>query len=213
MLILRYIYVLAVYPLVDEGPDFWRTIRPIVQPLAHNILTVYNHQPGQSRFCVSNYNSCFLRAARLSASTKIIIDAMTSGSLLPNHTQIETINYRYSEHNAGRASATIATFIGLVDSLEASVLLSHDLAVYVVNAVPPIQTYFNPSFKLWRLNHNGYVVFMAGLDKAVMVEVADITRKTAPVAGNRDDNDNNNDREASASSSRGMDKGKQVARP
>lgn len=153
-------------------------MRSIAEPIAHEILTKYGHLPELSRFSMLNHNSCFVRAARLSAATKTIVNAMISGVILPNHIIIQYSVENYCTHNSGPASSSISSFINLVDALEAPLLESQGLSSHVLNTLPALQTYPNPGFKVWRLNESGHIIFIKNLESVAAKEAQVIISKT-----------------------------------
>ncbi|KAF7839750.1 hypothetical protein G2W53_008232 [Senna tora] len=167
----------AGYPCSDNEPSLWNIVHPLAEPMAHEILLLFGHRPGLSRFYVSNHNSSYTRANRLSTTTRTIMEAFVSGSLTLS---CITIQDSYNEPPCIPARASITVFTCLVDALEASTLVSHGF-----KSIPLLDScnnacYPSPGFRVWRLNDVGV------LSKAVEESSSD-EEKGEEVTSNVDD--------------------------
>ncbi|KAF7839672.1 hypothetical protein G2W53_008154 [Senna tora] len=165
----------AGYPCSDNEPSLWNIVRPLAEPMAHDVLALFGHRPELSRFYVSNHNSSYTRAIRLSATTRTIMEAFISGSLTLS---CITIQDSYNEPPCIPARASITVFTCLVDALEASTLVSHGF-----KSIPLLDScnnacYPSPGFRVWRLNDVGVINFVRGLDAAVKNEEECVLSKT-----------------------------------
>ncbi|KAF7839658.1 uncharacterized protein G2W53_008140 [Senna tora] len=165
----------AGYPCSDNEPSLWNIVRPLAEPMAHDVLALFGHRPGLSRFYVSNHNSSYTRAIRLSATTRTIMEAFVLGSLTLS---CITIQDSYNEPPCIPARASITLFTCLVDALEASTLVSHGF-----KSIPPLDScnnacYPSPGFRVRRLNDVGVINFVRGLDAAVKNEEECVLSKT-----------------------------------
>ncbi|KAF7839731.1 hypothetical protein G2W53_008213 [Senna tora] len=165
----------AGYPCSDNELSLWNIVRPLAEPMAHEILLLFGHRPGLSRFYVSNHNSSYTRAIRLSATTRTIMEAFVSGSLTLS---CITIQDSYNEPPCIPARASIIVFTCLVDALEASTLVSHGFKT--IPLLHSCNNTFYPSigFRVWRLNDVGVINFVRGLDAAVKNEEECVLSKT-----------------------------------
>lgn len=170
------------YPWEDNDPYLWRILQSIGMPIAHEVLNLHGQVLGLFNFIVPNHNSCFLRA-RLSAATKIVVNAIFLGALLPNNITIQYTTYYCYTHSVSPTSSSISAFTNLVDVLEASFLELQGLASHVIKASPPLQTYPNLGFKVWRLNENGHINFMKILEYVAAQEIQFIIAKGSSLFG------------------------------
>ncbi|KAF7839802.1 uncharacterized protein G2W53_008284 [Senna tora] len=165
----------ASYPCSDNEPSLWNIVRPLAEPMAHEILLLFGHRPGLSRFYVSNHNSSYTRAIRLSATTRTIMEAFVSGSLTLS---CITIQDSYNEPPCIPAHASITVFTCLVDALEASTLVSHGFKTIPLLDSCNNACYPSPGFRVWRLNDVGVINFLRGLDATVKNEEECVLSKT-----------------------------------
>ncbi|KAF7839793.1 hypothetical protein G2W53_008275 [Senna tora] len=165
----------AGYPCSDNEPSLWNIVRPLAEPMAHEILLLFGHRPGLSRFYVSNHNSSYTRAIRLSATTRTIMEAFVSGSLTLS---CITIQDSYNEPPCIPAHASITVFTCLVDALEASTLVSHGFKTIPLLDSCNNACYPSPGFRVWRLNDVGVINFLSGLDATVKNEEECVLSKT-----------------------------------
>ncbi|KAF7839653.1 uncharacterized protein G2W53_008135 [Senna tora] len=89
-----------------------------------------------------------------------------------------TIQDSYNEPPCIPARASITVFMCLVDTLEASTLVSHGF-----KSIPLLDScnnacYPSPGFRVWRLNDVGVINFVRGLDVAVKNEEECVLSKT-----------------------------------
>ncbi|KAF7839652.1 uncharacterized protein G2W53_008134 [Senna tora] len=136
------------------------------------------HQPGRSRFSLLCHNSCSTRATRLSAATKIITKAITSGTLLPAHISIKGggTNDDDESQNPYSASPSIEVFTCLVDALEISWLMSGGMLPSTrTHHMQRLRSTHDPPAcnKIWKLNEIGLEAFLKGLDSTSEREADD----------------------------------------
>ncbi|KAF7839659.1 uncharacterized protein G2W53_008141 [Senna tora] len=133
----------------EENPLFWSVAQPLAESKAHDMLLRLGHQPGRSCFSLLCHNSCSTRATRLSAATKIITKAITSGTLLPAHISIKGGGTNDDDESQNPYSASPS-----IERLRST----HD---------PPACN------KIWKLNKIGLEAFLKGLDSISEREVDD----------------------------------------
>ncbi|KAF7839745.1 hypothetical protein G2W53_008227 [Senna tora] len=150
-------------------------VRPLAEPMAPEILLLFGHRPGLSRFYVSNHNSSYTRAIRLSATTRTMMEAFVSGSLTLS---CITIQDSHNEPPCIPARASITVFTCLVDALEASTLVSHGFKKIPLLDSRNNACYPSLGFRVWRLNNVGVINFVRGLDATVKNEEECVLSKT-----------------------------------
>ncbi|KAF7839996.1 uncharacterized protein G2W53_008478 [Senna tora] len=162
----------------EDNPLFWSVAQPLAESKAHDMLLQLGHQPGRSRFSLLCHNSCSTRATRLSATTKIVTKAITSGTLLPAHISIKGggTNDDDESQNPYSASPSIEVFTCLVDALEISWLVSGGMLPSTrTHHMQRLRSTHDPPAcnKIWKLNEIGLEAFLKGLDSTSEREADD----------------------------------------
>ena len=140
------------------------------------MLKMLGQLAGKSRFSVSNHNTSYLRAIRMSATTKLVVDTMVkTGTLLDSHIVLSGINPsphlpdNPMSHHMAYASAS--AFTSIVDTLEYDDVVSGGNAGLIRGCEPPLRsTNTNIGFKVWKFNEQGVVAFMRNLGPVVEQE-------------------------------------------
>ncbi|KAF7839737.1 uncharacterized protein G2W53_008219 [Senna tora] len=162
----------------EENPLFWSVAQPLAESKAHDMLLRLGHQPGRSSFSLLCHNSCSIRATRLSAATKIVTKAITSGTLLPAYISIKGggTNDDDESQNPYSASPSIEVFTCLVDALEISWLMSGGMLPSTrTHHMQRLRSTHDPPAcnKIWKLNELGLEAFLKGLDSTSEREADD----------------------------------------
>lgn len=164
------------YSLTDTDGLLWYKLRRRVEPMAREILSKLGQLPGKSRFSIRKFNSSYLRAIRMSATTKVIEDGMiNSGTLTDSHFVVAGINPPHQPNDIisqNTAFASVSVFTCVVDSLEAEELTKGGLSYMVHIVEPPLPDGLPKlqGFKVWKLNEKGLADFIDNLGPAVEEE-------------------------------------------
>ncbi|KAJ1391850.1 hypothetical protein SESBI_36283 [Sesbania bispinosa] len=105
------------YPVMGKEPNKWNRLRPQIEPMADEAFKKLGHFPGISQFRILDLNSCFMRAIRMSTTTKLIIESMSNGTLNSSQFKITGVNPRNQAYRS-RAYASVSSFSWLVDAIE-----------------------------------------------------------------------------------------------
>ncbi|KAH7565794.1 hypothetical protein ACOSP7_021840 [Xanthoceras sorbifolium] len=70
-------------------PKFWKNLLPSIEAIVHNKLSQFGHYLGKSPSDVENQDSGRVRVFQTSSSTKLVREAILSGSLKSNHIEIQ----------------------------------------------------------------------------------------------------------------------------
>ncbi|KAH1196506.1 hypothetical protein GmHk_18G050511 [Glycine max] len=153
-----------------DEPEMLEVLRPDFEPIAHETLLELGNIPGISRFCMEEQNSSFLRACRMSAMTKMIMESMRVKTMTSSLVEIKGTNP--PEAHQGRAYAVMSTYTRLVDSAEYASLVSCGLVEELENVVSPLRFgSVDVGYQVWNLNHLGLLSFMSLLGPHVEEEV------------------------------------------
>ncbi|KAF7839794.1 uncharacterized protein G2W53_008276 [Senna tora] len=166
----------------EENPLFWSVAQPLAESMAHDMLLWLGHQPGRSHFSLLCHNNCSTRATRLSAATKIVTKAITSGTLLPAHISIQGGGTNDDEsQNPYSASPSIEVFTCLVDALEISWLMSGGMLPSIRTHMQRLRSTHPPACnKIWKLNEIGLEAFLKGLDSTSEHEADEVVLLPVP---------------------------------
>ncbi|KAJ1400305.1 hypothetical protein SESBI_29689 [Sesbania bispinosa] len=160
-----FLEALVGYPMLDNEPNMWNRLRPQIESMAHEAIKKLGHFPGISRFHIPNLNSCLVRANRMSVTTKLIIESLSTGTL--KSTQFKIIG---SCKNKGvyqnKAYPSVNLFSRLVDAVEHAWVLSSGLGHMLRDDVEPLSE-CNHKFKVWCLNEEGIVDFLHRLEYVI----------------------------------------------
>lgn len=159
------------------------TLRPFVEPIAHEALQEVGNIPGISRFCKQEHNSSFLRACRMSVITKTIMESMRVKNMTGNLVDIKKRNTSDSEPDSeldseatSRAYAVASTFTRVVDAAEYAWLVSVGLGEKLEKVESPLRFgSFDTGLKVWNLNEIGLLSFMLLFESDVKDEVQYLT--------------------------------------
>ncbi|KAJ1391851.1 hypothetical protein SESBI_36284 [Sesbania bispinosa] len=153
------------YPVKDDEPKMWNMLRPQIEPVAHEALKKLGQLPGISRFHIPNKNSCYIRATRMSAITKFIVESMNTGILKNTQFKI-TGAHPHNQAYPGRAYASMTTFSWIVDTVELAWLLSSGFSHMLRDSAKPVDA-CDLGFKVWCLNEDGVVALLKRLEPNV----------------------------------------------
>lgn len=155
------------YLVDDSEPHMWKKMRVRVECLAHETLTRLGQWAGSSRYCIPNQNSCFLRAFRLSSTTKLVVESILSKTLGDNLIKIRGTNP--PDAHQDRAYASVRAFSCIVDGIELAWVVSSGLQHMLMNNINNNGESFKQAsaqdigFRLWSLNEGGLKAFMIRL--------------------------------------------------
>ncbi|WVZ08397.1 hypothetical protein V8G54_021743 [Vigna mungo] len=151
-------------------PGMLATLRPFVEPIAHEALQELGNIPGISRFCKQEHNSSFLRACRMSVITKTIMESMRVKNMTGNLVDIKE-KKPSNEELPTRAYAMASTYTRLVDAAEYAWLVSVGLGEKLEKVESPLRFgSFETSLKVWNLNEIGLLSFMLRFEEDVKDE-------------------------------------------
>ncbi|CAL0304946.1 unnamed protein product [Lupinus luteus] len=158
---------LGYHELEDSEPNYWNKLKQHIEPS----LVQLGQLPGLSSFRVLDQNSCFLRASRMSATTKLITDIMVhSGTLTTTHINISGTNPPNVLHqDLAYASTSVFSYFVDVVELDGGVSSNYDYAVKDVETVIS-ESHHDIGFKVWNLNKVGILAFMHSLKAFVEKE-------------------------------------------
>ena len=168
------------YPLEDNTPNIWNILRPRIEPMAHETLTRLGQPAGKSRFCVANKNSSFLRAIRMSATTKLVIDSMVRTGVLTRDRITIGGNLNPPEEQLGVIYASISAFTAPVDALELSWLVfggSGDLVKGAESTLCGANK--DIGYSVWSVNEDGVAALLRLLVPAAKEEERVMKEKEA----------------------------------
>ncbi|KAF1892407.1 hypothetical protein Lal_00010872 [Lupinus albus] len=156
---------LGYHQLEDNEPNFWNKLRHYIEPS----LMQLGQFPGLSSFRILDQNSCFIRASRMSATTKFVTDIMVhSGTLTRAHINISGTNPPSVLHQ-DLAYASTSVFSDFVDVIELDGGVSSNYDYVVKNVETVISaSHHDIGFKVWNLNKVGILGFIHSL--SVFVE-------------------------------------------
>ncbi|XP_020219856.1 uncharacterized protein LOC109802859 [Cajanus cajan] len=191
------------YRMQYNEPGMLKRLRPHFEPLAHEALMEIGNIPGISRFCMEDQNSSFLRACRMSVTTKMIMESMRVKTMTDSLVNIRGMSPPDLPHQ-GRAYALASTFTRLVDAAEYSTLIFSALGDQVQDIESPLRyASVDAAFQNWNLSEMGLLCFISRLGPDVEKEEKEVIANEElwnSVAGDQeeeededDDNDNNED--------------------
>ncbi|KAK3212004.1 hypothetical protein Dsin_016710 [Dipteronia sinensis] len=173
------------YPWKDDDPNIWYKLLPMIKIIVHNTLSQFGHHPGKSPSAVGDQESSKLKVDRTSAFTKMVGDAILSGSLKPNHIDIQDMKPKQkcgdsgiSATNSEQAFASISLFTNLVEALELFWVIAHGKSHLLKEKNTNLKELVG--FKMWRLNQLGIAAFMKKLSSQsnLLSQLALIRRKS-----------------------------------
>ncbi|KAL5753621.1 hypothetical protein ACOSP7_021841 [Xanthoceras sorbifolium] len=96
---------------------FWKNLLPSIETIVHNKLSQFGHHPKKSPSAVENQDSGRVRVLRTSSSTKVVGEAILSGSLKSNHIEIQDMRPK-QKCGDDSGSKIISVFTNLVEAVE-----------------------------------------------------------------------------------------------
>ncbi|KAI4331748.1 hypothetical protein L6164_016706 [Bauhinia variegata] len=170
------------YPFMDDEFKLWSKVRPLIQPMAHEILSRFGHVPGRSRLCISNEGSCFLRVVSMSAATRLMVNSIVNGILEPadiiikgtNSSPDKPFGASSSELEYDPAYASVTVFSCLVDAY-ISLGVPH-----LIDVEPPLHHDEDMGFKYWRFTGQGLMDFIQKVKALQLKQVLQENKRGRP---------------------------------
>ncbi|BAT86502.1 hypothetical protein VIGAN_04415900 [Vigna angularis var. angularis] len=152
-------------------PGMLATLRPLVEPIAHEALQELGNIPGISRFCKQEHNPSVLRACRMSVITKNIMESMRVKNMIKSLVDIKARNTS-EEEQSSRAYAVASTYTRVVDAAEYAWLVSCGLGGEVEKVESPLRFgSLDSGLKVWNLSEIGLLSFMLRFEADVKDEM------------------------------------------
>lgn len=169
---------LAGYPYPDNEPHLWNKLREKIEVVANSTLSKLGHNPGSSPASMATKSSDLLKATRLSATTKMISNAIIFQTLDSDFVHIQNEKGRSSERNNKAmminelqpAYSSITVFTGLVEAVEIAWAVAAGFGGQLAERPEAEVPKAWRGAKSWRLNRQGVIAFLEGLRPIVEVE-------------------------------------------
>ncbi|KDO41159.1 hypothetical protein CISIN_1g041126mg [Citrus sinensis] len=156
------------YPWEDNEPNLWAKSRRKIEKIANKALSRFGQVPGKSLSAVGNQDSGLLKVLRTSAATKMVSNAILTGSLRSRHIDIQDMRPQDKCNNENvsaiyqQAFPSISVFNNLVEAVEiAWVISSGDSHLLKEKKIGELKVLVG--FQIWRLNQEGIVAFVEKL--------------------------------------------------